>query len=717
MSKRHKKPKPHTYYGIDGEGQDDSGTPISTAGEHDTSPRGFHRYRLLACSNVDGSDVYMRQALDVDGPRGELRTEECLDMLLELPQKRVRIFSFSFNYDLTMMLRDLDDGSLYHLFRPELRQRKQRQELGPWPVKWPDPKAGPYALNLQGTKFTVKHMITGRRTIVWDLFRFFGCKFVKALKDWGVGTEDEIARMSVMKDKRADFNLEDADKVRAYCLSECRNIAALGQKLVRSHDEAGLTLKSFYGAGSSGAAMLAAMGAKEKNARNWPEQMIEPIAQAFVGGRFENGVIGPIRSHVYGWDISSAYPYQIYKLPCLEHGQWEHTTDRAAIQAPDVRAALVEYNLPYDRRNVIRFWGPFPFREETGNVSFPASSPGGWVWRDEYLAGERLYPKNVKFKSAWVYTSTCDCKPFAQAAEYYLLRLKLGKEGAGIVIKLGLNSGYGKLAQSVGNAPFNNWVWAGIITSGCRAQMLDMIRRHKDPSKVLMIATDGLYTLEHIAAPEPEPTGTNVSYNNKKKPLGGWELKNYPQGMFAARPGIYFPMNPTEQDFAEVRARGVGKHVVLKHWAQMVEWYEMHGVSQKLTLPSVTRFCGAKTSISRSGTKRKGFKYKRADAPLGSGKPSYGQWIERPVEMDFFPMPKRAGLSHPTKHDAERGRLLELRHIGGHHQSAAYEKAMPKHIKPEGLVAGPSEEALRLIAGYLEAAEQPDFDFEGWEDA
>jgi hypothetical protein len=712
MSKKKGPKRPFRYYGIDGEGQDDYTWPNADG----TRPRGAHRYKMLMCSSEDGSDVFMRQASDADG--AELRTQECLDMLLELPSKRTRIFAYSFNYDLTMMLKDLDEASLYYLFRPDQRQRKVRQELGPWPVMWPDPREGPYALNLQGTKFSVKHKLTGKRVVIWDLFRFFGTKFVNALKAWGIGSPEEIARMSKMKDKRSEFDKEDSANVRAYCLSECRAIAALGHKLVRSHDEAGLTLKSFYGAGSSGAAMLDAMGAKEKNVKSWPEDMIEPVAQAFVGGRFENGVIGPIRTHVYGWDISSAYPYQIYKLPCLEHGTWERTYDRSAIDGADVRAALVEYKLPRSTKHPIKFWGPFPFRDAKGNVCFPASSPGGWVWRDEYLAGERLYPRNVQFTSAWVYRTTCGCKPFAQAAEYYLLRLKLGKEGAGIVIKLGLNSGYGKLAQSVGNAPFNNWVWAGIITSGCRAQMLDMIRLHKDKSKVLMIATDGLYTTECISAPQPEHTGTNVSYDNKKKPLGGWELKNYAGGMFAARPGIYFPMFPTDDQLADVRARGVGKAVVLQYWDRMVEHFERYGIERTLLLPSTTRFCGAKTSISRSGTKKAGYTYKRASGKPGSGKPSYGQWIERRVDMSFNPLPKREGLAEPTELDETRGRLLTLRHIGGKHQSAAYKKAMPKHVEARGIVAGISEEAMQIIAGMLEVMEQPDMDFlEGWEEA
>ena len=48
-----------------------------------------------------------------------------------------------------------------------------------------------------------------------------------------------------------------------------------------------------------------------------------------------------------------------------------------------------------------------------------------------------------------------------------------------------------KLAQSLGkHPPFQCWIWASMITSGTRAQMLDMLALHKDWRNLLAIATD-----------------------------------------------------------------------------------------------------------------------------------------------------------------------------------------------------------------------------------
>jgi len=665
----------YTYIGIDGEGQ----------GRKD------HRYVLLAASTENGDREWIAE---VSNPRiDRLQTVECLDMILELPTRRSRIFSFAFNYDLTKMLMDLPDHLLYRLFRPELRKGM----WGPSPIEWcpicndeceDDGHPAPYQLNLQGTKFTVQR--DGKKVVVWDLFKFFQGKFLTAIKDWKVGNQALWDRIEHMKDRRAEFDKESATAVRNYCLEETRCIGELAHKLVTAHEDVGLKLKTYYGAGSSGGAMLEAMGIKEKLSPSLPK-MREAIASAFFGGRFENSVIGAIRQPLVNWDISSAYVYQLAFLPCLEHGSWSHTTKRNDLEKAEAQAgALVRYSLGTNPR--IGDWGPFPFRTKDGSISFPISSGGGWVWLDEYMAGERLFP-HVKFHEAWVYSSNCGCKPFQKIPEYYLQRLKIGKEGPGIVIKLGMNSCYGKLAQSVGNAIFNSWIWAGMITSGTRAQLLHMLGLHRNRADVLMMATDGLLTRDHsILPPSPLPTGTGKT----GKPLGGWERKDAPKGMFIARPGIYFPLEPTIDEIASVRARGVGRSVVLNSWQIIQEAWERFGVDGVATVANVSRFCGAKTSISVSGVGTNKVKYKRANGT--SNHPSYGQWISRKVELSFNPMPKRACVN-------EDGLTLGLRSFPPSLTSVPYDRALMMN----------SEDAKEMQAAAQEAIEQPDGDLTEYE--
>jgi len=676
------------YVGIDGEGQG----------------REVHRYILLAASTETGDRAWW--VYNANG----LTTVECLDFLLELPKKNLKAFAYSFSYDLTKILQDIPNDLLYLLFRPELRARLGKDAVkGPRAVIW-----NGYKLNLQGTKFTIAK--GDRYRVIWDVFKFFQSKFVGALADWKVGSKEMLDRMTHMKDKRADFDKEEFKDVLAYCLEECRYMAELARKLVDAHDKVELTLKSFYGAGSSASAMLLKMGIKGKIKRQ-PKEMTTPVASAFFGGRFENSVIGEIKERVYNYDISSAYPYQLCFLPCLLHGTWEHTTKRSEIES--ARAALVRYNLRSNPR--INDWAPFPFRTADGSICFPTVSGGGWVWRDEYLAGERHWPNNVGFEEAWIYHCDCDCQPFKDIPMYYNERCRIGKEGPGIVLKLGCNSCYGKLAQSVGKGMFNSWIWAGMITSGCRAQLLDLIGLHEDRSNLLMVATDGIYTRERFATKaydkkfpllgterriaDPRETGTG----DTGKPLGGWEEKVVDKGVFVARPGIYFPLNPTKEELKDVRGRGVGKGVVLENWQRIIESWQTNGLSKPASVANVSRFCGAKSSIHRSG-KPGAYKYTRADGNCEHGFrnargcdvceehdiPSYGQWITRSVKLGFHPMPKREGIN-------EDGLTLKLRELGNDVMSLPYLKAIK------------SQDAKAMEHTALELSEQPDADLADYE--
>jgi hypothetical protein len=379
------------------------------------------------------------------------------------------------------------------------------------------------------------------------------------------------------------------------------------------------------------------------------------------------------------------------------------------------KAALVRYSLNgepdpgSDSPITEDAWGPFPFRipegEEKGSICFPAFSSGGWVYRDEYLAGERLFPE-VQFEEAWVYEAHCDCRPFAKIPEYYLYRLKIGKEGRGITIKLGVNSCYGKLAQSIGNAVFNSWLWAGMITSGCRAQALDMLALHKDWRNMLMIATDGIATRERLVPPVPLDTGTFRTLDGtvNTKPLGGWEWKGMPQGMFFARPGIYFPLHlglglagqdeeTLKKTIKDIKGRGVGKAVLVRHYEDILRAWVMTKGAEKLTVTRVERFCGSKTSIHRSGAPGH-YTFTRADGTQESvhgQPPAYGQWISRPVEMSFDPLPKR---------DRIDGKRLPLRRMRKDWTSLPYDPAVQ------------SREARELKAFADQVQEQSDVSFE-----
>jgi len=514
---------------------------------------------------------------------------------------------------------------------------------------------------------------------VWDIWKFYQSKFSAALENWKVGDPKVLEEIKAMKEKRGHFDRTSLTRIRNYCFSECRYIAELAERLTKTHQELDLNLSSYYGPGSTATALLNKLGIKEKR-RNAPEAAQNAIASAFFGGRFETSVIGPVETRIYSYDISSAYPYQACLLPCLEHGEWHQTNRRKDLER--CTAAIVRYSLKTPK--IEQVWAPFPFRLADGTVTFPSESGGGWIWRDEFLAAERIF-SNVVFHEAWILDRDCDCaSPFSDIARYYLERIRIGKDAKGIVLKLAYNSCYGKLAQSVGHPKFQSWAWAGMITSGCRAQVLDALALHRDWSNLLMIATDGIYTRERLELPKPKRT---LAYD-AAKPLGGWEEAIQPKGIFIARPGILFPLNPTRDEIEKVRARGLGRGVLLENWRRILDSWNAHGAKEDIT-SDVIRFMGAKTSIHRAQDGLGGWNYFRSQA--------YGNWITTSMRLSLSPLPKRETMQNDG--------TLTLRAFPGQ-TSVPYSKAL--YIEPE-----PREELdMGNSANYaLQVEEQPDLDF------
>ena len=696
---KEKPKKKYMYVGLDGEGQ----------GEED------HVYNMICASDETGDHKW---SLESPQPWIALSTFEIFEWLLSLPEN-IRLYTFSFNYDITKIIKDLPNEVIYKLFRPETRQRLGKDAyLGPRPVPF-----GPWRLNMQGTKFVIGRE-NQRPIVIWDIWKFYQSKFTTACSSWKVGTRAEIELMIKMKDKRKEFDKLTRQQVRDYCFTECRFMAELAHKLVDAHDAAEIPLKNFYGAGSSASGMLKKMNIREFM-RDPPEEMRTPVSQAFSGGRFDNRLVGTIHGRIRGADISSAYPYATQFLPCLAHGRWEHTKSRRKLDKAKI--ACVRYSLRASDwvSPSTKPWGPFPFREADGSICYPAVSGGGWVWLREFLEGERLFG-NVEFREAWIYHQECDCKPFAAMPGYYNERCRIGKEGPGIVLKLAMNSVPGKTAQSVGSAPFQNWVWAGNINSYCRSQVLTALGLHRDWRDMLMVATDGILSTDMtLTLPAPVDTGTDLEFLDKgkmiRKPLGGWEIKDSDRGVFFARPGVYFPLNPSKDDLEKVRARGVGRGVVLENWERIIDRFNAwdgkitpgarDGFDEMgwplLKAANVSRFCGAKSSISRAVVNGM-FVYNRASGNHMLGRngekdkngrpakpePAYGQWLVREVVMSFNPDPKRN-----NQELGEDGQTLIVKSLPEDVESAPYKKA---NESPEAMMA-------RMLD--LELNEQPDKDY------
>lgn len=666
------------YIAIDGEGYTDK-----------KSRKHYYSY-LAACDEKSLiGNIYREEGL---------RSSEIFEFLLSLPQGSWNLkVGFSLGYDITKWLQDLPNAAIYLLNHPELRKGK----LGPSDVKW----AG-FNINRLSSQFKIiqyRDELT-KRTVVWDLFRFFGKAFVPALIDWQVGDKEIWDHIQSMKDKRGEFDGIN-EEVKKYCQAECMLLAKLAKTLIDAHTDAGIKLTSYYGPGSTASTMLKDMKAKEETAKIPPE-MEYAVECAFFGGRFECSWAGPLEN-VYGYDIASAYPFAMTQLPCFKHGRWELVKNPKITDIENAVAACIHYKLTeFDGLKIVKeidkdivkhkvdangraadhAWGPFPFRLSDGNILFPIVCEGGWVWKHEYLTGLRYY-SNIQAKEAWILRQNCKCeRPFAeQIATYYNRRLEWGKEGRGIALKLGINSCYGKRAQRVGSAPFRCVVSAGNITSLTRSMLLEAVCRAKDPWKVIGLATDGVQSQESLELPKPPITGTEeIAAKKKKFSLGSWESKGN-DTIHNIRPGMRFSLT-RDAKRETTAARGIGVRVLHSNRDLVRAYWDIEpGADCEIQQPMM--FMGSKSCVRPTTEAKKileqvklGNTTLRENAATLAGAfdrdDKYGNWVE-PEErkISYNPLPKRPAWERITENGNVRFRLFTWALHRSQGESVAYGKS------------------------------------------
>ena len=757
--------KPVRMIGVDGEGYDKPcGSCKGRAATADTralagclssdtptvdecvSPH--HLYIYIAA--VDDEGVLVADAYDPQG----LTHDACARVLLSLPQDALK-FGFMFSYDVTKIIEQMPAIDRYYLVRPQLRDEAScmscKKICGDKAQECPhcqgtELRRYSRAVRYRGRKYnffngslSVQHTPTKRKVKIWDCFRFFGCAFVEAIKDWllkaaktsdpdwpyeeildekgrALCTRAQVERIAAMKGKRGSFTEAEAEEIKAYCREECHLLAIMMRRVKEAHERAGIPLKRYEGAGSTATALLTAHDVaryKGPKHKDLDPALGDAIARSFFGGRFEDSMVGIAVDSVFGFDISSAYPFALSGLPCLTCGSWRLERRATMEKLRRARLAVGAYVVREvsDRQRREIAWGPLPFRDPKGSISY-GTNFRGWAWAPELIAALEGWPDLVVLTGdAWIYETDCQHAPFSFMPSGYRQRIAWGKEGAGKALKLGMNAAYGKCAQNLGDdPPFQSWVFAGMATSTCRGQLLEAIAGAKDRWNVLTVATDGIYSLEDLplgsladpADPKswrPHPTARKTGTEDLPKPLGAWERKPIPEGVFVAKPGLYYKIGAA---MADVRARGVGRKEVHSSMQKIMEGFlawDREDMKHAVKLRS-RRFYGAKHSIYvRSRCTRckvswpsvpevgclkchaVGTDLQTSMIEDAEGAEVYGRWGERDIQIRFDPYPKRERTGISRRGESAR---LRIRDLGGG-MSKAYD--VGSHTTtPEGML-------------------------------
>jgi hypothetical protein len=447
----------------------------------------------------------------------DLTTLECLAFLSSL-ETNVIYVAFYFDYDVTMILRHASPKQRERVLHPikyglEGRGERRATYIGEYEVEYMPHKY--FRCRKIGAKKWVE---------INECGPFFQCSFVKAITDWETGTPEERAMIRVNKLRRSEFDTIGPVEIE-YNRMECRHLEELMNKFRDVCQGSGYMPSRWQGPGYLATDMFRQRGIPKRKEYGLDVEFQEYANHGYYGGRFELFKIGTVRD-VREYDINSAYPYAMLSLPCLMHGAWNYRKG-----TPDPGALFVA-NVRFGHRDTAVC--NLPVRDEkSGTISWP-SFGGGWYWSTEIAAALRTGKTYIaEWRDYWQYDKRCDCRPFDWVKDVYAERKRIGKGTKGYVLKLGLNSLYGKCAQSIGSAPYANPCWAGLITAHCRAALIDAYSRI-DPRQLVMLATDGIYTI------------CDLPWLDCGEQLGQWESKLHRE-MFLVQPGVYFSSEAIER--------------------------------------------------------------------------------------------------------------------------------------------------------------------------
>lgn len=456
----------------------------------------------------------------------ELDTKECLDLMLESERQCPEAIhvGFSIQYDANMILKDLPDRQLTQLRkRGVVHWKKYRLEYRPG--KW----------------FQVSHGPKDNRIVcrIYDVWGFFQTSFIKAIQKNLPPEDVDLQTIIEGKHKRGTFQWEEMESlVLPYWKTELRLLVKLMDELAKNIRSADLAITSWHGPGALVTAVFRRQGITQAKAET-PKEVSEAARYAYAGGRFEQFRLGHHPGKVWQYDINSAYPSAIRKLPNLRTGYWTHERRFIPSTFSVWRVRWDSWSLDGKHANLTA--QPFFHRDERHGISYPRFTEG-WYWSPEVELAQRLMPRPLEILEGWVFHDD-GSKPFAYIEEMYETRRKWKAEGVGAEypLKLVMNSMYGKLAQRIGwetNGKIPLWhqlEWAGYVTSLTRANLYLAIRAAG--LSIIACETDAIFTTR----PVPQLT--------VGKQLGQWDATEHDYITYL-QSGVYFvPTGPKFRGF------------------------------------------------------------------------------------------------------------------------------------------------------------------------
>lgn len=531
-----------------------------------------------------------------------LTTLDCLGFLVDTCKDNSTVnVCFGASYDVNMMLKDVSKKKI-----AELHQGKTISFRN-YTIRYLPRKCFIVRRFKDYAKHYIKDDKTGayklashEKCILWDVFGFFQKSFIASLKDFFTEDErkelyyDEIVKG---KERRSQFSTEELENfIVPYTGYEVNALVALMNRLQDYCIQAGIVLKRWDGAGAVAASIL-----EQNNVRlhygTLPDEVITPAQYAYGGARIEMIQYGHFQAawewikktnkkkyhnFIHHYDIISAYPSVLVNLLSMQSGKWMHYTGTyCTIDAPDISLYKIHWRYPYPQP-----FYPFFYRNIDDSIIYP-SDGYNWVCRAELVSALKHLNKMggiIDIEEQYSFYSDSDIRPYAFIQDLYNQRMEWKNAGLAVqlVLKLGLNSLYGKTVQTLGYdeetgkiPPFFNLIYGLLITGTIRAKMFDAAMQA--PLDIIAFATDGIWSTRELDLPVSQK-------------LGDWEYERIINATFV-QSGFYWTENESGKKTFRYRGfdpNSVSEQSVLDAWKNNI---------YNIDVPS-TRFVGMGSALA-----------------------------------------------------------------------------------------------------------------------
>lgn len=508
-----------------------------------------------------------------------LTWQECFRFLYERFEREgrgVAYVGFFLGYDFTQILKTLPEDTAWMLLTSEGRALRAHRVKGkePHPVQldgWQFDILGMKRLRIRPKRCMCRNATCACKgkapwMYVCDAGGFWQTSFLNVINPKGwmdpIVSFEEYEKVRDGKEKRGIAELDD--EMREYNLLENELFQRAMSELCKGFESLGihLTPKQWFGPGQAASNwMRGKLPGRETWLEGIPGWYLGAARESYFGGWFEVMCHGYLKGKTHEYDVNSAYPSIIAKLPCLLHGEYTRGTGIPRnVSRDDLCLVKGRFRIPGFNKNVggqsksgRQTIGSMLHRNTDGSICRPSITEGTFWWSEIQSAQRagligRIAEADVR---EWYIYRPCECEPPLKGMEeLYDERLRVGKESPlGKGAKVAYNSAYGKFAQSVGNPRFGNPVYASRITSGCREMICDAIATHPEGQRaVAMVATDAVFFLT-------EHPGLEIS--NKLGEWGHVEREN----LTIFKPGVYWDDETREQvrngDKPKFKARGI----------------------------------------------------------------------------------------------------------------------------------------------------------------